>query len=345
MRENNLVQVLWVENDPTIIDAYPLEAEDYNIQLVNFTCWETAEVALRNEYNRWDAIILDAKCQVKYSDMDKAVPFLTQSINKIAEISREKNRLINWYILSGQGEEDISDAIPDTRLAWDKDWTESTNKKFYSKAGDREILFKRIRYHHSIKSENIIKNDLYKSVFNAIDFCKLNDDVDVKMVDLLLPIHFSETSNVSYNKLYTDARIIIEWIFRSMIDYGILPPSVICKNNGKEQLNLTWSSKFLAGNPSEKSNLEIVNNSAVFPKVIADIVKHIIYICGSNEHTCSSSVEDCLNVPEHLKFVDNSPYLLRSITFQLCEVILWYQKYLIYNPDPQINVLNWKDNN
>lgn len=342
MRVSDFIQVLWVENDPVVIDAYPLEAEDYNIQLVPFSCWEDAEVALRSDYDRWDAIILDAKCQVKASDIDKAIPFLTQSISKIAEISREKNKSINWYILSGQGEDDISDAIPDTRLAWDKDWTDSKNKKFYSKESDRQILFNRIKYHHSVKEDYLITNDLYRQVFNAIENCHLNDVVFVKMLELLKPIHFKTCDNTMYNKHFTDARIIIEWIFRSMIEWGILPSSVIIKSKGKEQLNLTWSSKFLAGVPDDKSNIEIVDNYIVFPKVIADIVKNLIYLCGSKEHTCTSSVDECLNVAEHIKSVGNSPYLLGSIALQLCEVILWYDGYLRINSDPERNTLNWK---
>ena len=160
MQIKDFIQVLWVENDPVVIEAYPLEAEEYGVQLVPFSCFDDAYTALREDYNRWDAIILDAKCKVKETDVDKAIPFLTQSTNRIAELAKDNNKTIKWYILSGQGEEAISDAIPDTRLAWDRDWTDSTNKKFYSKETDRGALFTRIKEHYCSSLEFQIKNDI-----------------------------------------------------------------------------------------------------------------------------------------------------------------------------------------
>ena len=44
--KENLIQVLWVEDDPQITRIYPMEAERYGIELVPFGCWEEAEKAL-----------------------------------------------------------------------------------------------------------------------------------------------------------------------------------------------------------------------------------------------------------------------------------------------------------
>lgn len=41
----NLIQVLWVEDDPDIINLYPMEAYRYGLELVPFSCWEEAEKA------------------------------------------------------------------------------------------------------------------------------------------------------------------------------------------------------------------------------------------------------------------------------------------------------------
>ena len=46
----NLIQVLWVEDDPQITLTYPLEAAQYGIQLVPFSCWEDAEKAGQQSY-------------------------------------------------------------------------------------------------------------------------------------------------------------------------------------------------------------------------------------------------------------------------------------------------------
>ena len=59
-----LIQVLWIEDDPVVTNSYPAEAEQYDLQLVHFPCWDDAKVALESNFNRWEAIILDAKCKV-----------------------------------------------------------------------------------------------------------------------------------------------------------------------------------------------------------------------------------------------------------------------------------------
>ena len=45
MEINDFIQVLWVEDDPEITVAYPLEAENYELQLVSFPCWDDAKAA------------------------------------------------------------------------------------------------------------------------------------------------------------------------------------------------------------------------------------------------------------------------------------------------------------
>lgn len=39
----NLIQVLWVEDDPIITKTFPMEAAAVNLELVPFGCWKDAE--------------------------------------------------------------------------------------------------------------------------------------------------------------------------------------------------------------------------------------------------------------------------------------------------------------
>ena len=71
--DTNLIQVLWVEDDPDNIQFYPIEASRYGLELVPFSCWEEAEKALVSDFKRWSAIILDAKCKYKKDDHDNAL--------------------------------------------------------------------------------------------------------------------------------------------------------------------------------------------------------------------------------------------------------------------------------
>ena len=52
MKENGLIQVLWVEDDPTVTKTYPLKAEIFDLQLVPFPCWDDAKIALERDYDK-----------------------------------------------------------------------------------------------------------------------------------------------------------------------------------------------------------------------------------------------------------------------------------------------------
>lgn len=345
MSIDNLFQVLWVENDPEVLESYPLEAENYNLQLVPFTSWETAEKALCEDYSRWDAIILDAKCQYKCNEADRAGRFLVQVTNKLEEITRLKGKRINWYILSGQSEESISELIPDTRKMWDGDWT----KGFYSKNMDRELLFKRIGIHVKKKFDFIITNDLYPKVFRAIEKLRLPDDVYIWMKDLLIPIHYpSELSDRDYNNRFKDLRKILEHIFRSMIDNGIVPPVFESNITEKEDaLNLSGISLFLANKLKDSEKLaekyHVVATKETLPKLLQEVVKNIIYATGSTVHTARENNDGKIKVyDQYLPFMDGSTNLLKSYVFSMCDLILWYSKYLDLHPDKEINALDWE---
>ena len=130
MKMYDLIQVLWVEDDPEVTESFPVAAEREGIELVPFLCWDDALEALKKDYDRWSAIVLDAKCKQHRDSTDNAIRFLGEALKDISRLSEKKNRIIPWYILTGGDESFISDSINDDRDAWDSDWTESSHKKY-----------------------------------------------------------------------------------------------------------------------------------------------------------------------------------------------------------------------
>ena len=97
----DLIQVLWVEDDPEVTEQYPLKAENFGLQLVAYSCWDDAKKALENNFDRWSAIILDAKCKFHQDSEDSAVVFLREALDDISTICVTKKRQIPWYVLTG----------------------------------------------------------------------------------------------------------------------------------------------------------------------------------------------------------------------------------------------------
>lgn len=334
--DNDLIKVLWVENDPVVLASYPDEAEQFGIDLVPYDCWDDARAALLSDYDSFDAIILDAKCKPHKDSLDNATRFLSEVFSDLGAIFMQKGRSLNWYVLSGEiGEKDEA-PIPEIRKQWDGDWP----KDFYSKTTDREHLYKRIQEHVVHRSNAIqIKTILYPDVFRAIVNCKLDKNASDAMVGLLEPIHFQGTSDLDYNNRIDSARKVLEYLFRSMIEMGVIPPFYRTVTNVKDSVNLTWCSKLLAGNPDQKSRTTC--KSEVFPRIIAEIVKNIIYAAGSKLHTSAAQNSAEMNIGGYLQSVGNTTFLIKSFALQLCDVLIWYERYLRAHPNPDENANNW----
>lgn len=350
---DKLIQVLWVEDDPEITFTYPLEAAHYGIQLVPYKCWEDAEKALCSDFKRWSAIVLDAKCKYKSNSHDNAAVFLTQAIHAIGTICAKHHRILPWYILSGGSEEELNDLIIDSREEWDGDW----KKKYYNKTTDRDLLFHRIPYHARVSLEMQIRLVYYADVFKAIRSAGLDDEVECHMEDLLLPIH-SDYPGKEYNNKMTLVRKCIELVFQSMAQHGILPN----KNKGdhlvmhdilvdrRGGINNTWCSLIIAGKDvcdKGGTNLRIKSKKNILPNVLKDSFQRLIEISAANEHAANKNANEeqqanSRDTSSFLESINNAPYLLRGMTMELCNIILWYAGYLDNNDDEEINALNWE---
>lgn len=363
MRNYDLIQVLWVENDPLVTNSYPGEADMHgDLQLTVFPCLEEAEVALESDYDRWQAIILDAKCQYKKGDADKADRFLMNVITRIGKIAARKNRTIPWYVLSGQGEDDIRDLIPDIN-EWDNSWFKLTNRRFYSKNGkikygkeerhERQLLFERIRTQVNLYKEELqIENDLYPDVFKALDDLDLAGEVGFHLMPLLRAIHFKGVSNADYNRRYLDLRKALEYIFRHMVKKGILPSNIVSKKE-KDSVNLSWSSLFLGGTQPENlnevkgsekifwSDIERLQAEPLLPKQLSSWLKEAIFQTGGAAHTAEAEAEIAMNLDKYLPQVGGSPYMLRSLAMGLCDFILWNDNFLKEHPYEEINAITF----
>lgn len=359
MRDNKLIQVLWVENDPMITSAYPREAEMVaGIELCPFPCWKEAESALEEDYKRWDAIILDAKCRYEKDDADKADRFLVNVFRRIEKLAERNKRTIPWYVLSGQGEDDIRDLIP-VDNEWDNDWMRIANRRFYSKNGkvmwkgkeedERRVLFDRIKTYVTYHCPELsIEYNLYPDVFTALDRLDLADAVGFHLMPLLIPIHFGDTSNDDYNRRYVDLRKALEHLFCDMVEKGILPPIVIRKSP-KENVNLSWSSLFLgASQPDNIDNLaesekkfwekvERKTDTPLLPKQFGQWLKAAVFQTGGAVHTSTEREEIAMNLDNYLPHVGGSPYMLRALAMGLCDFILWYDNFVKDHPDKKMN--------
>lgn len=348
---NELLKVLWVEDDPVVTRSYPTTAERHGLDLISFSCWDDAKIALQCDFYSWDAIILDAKCKPHKEDKDNAAKFLGVALSDIQTICGMNKHQINWYVLSGAGgleTQQINDLILEARMAWDADWTNTRRQYYYNKTKEEvELLFDRIKYHVSRSERTQIKTQLYKDVFDAIKYCKLNLEAEEEMIDLLQDICFPKGS-VDMKGRMASLRSVAECIFRSMIkQWGILPQEFITDAD-REKVNLTWSKRMLEGKNVTITNTNTNTNGTTYSypsqicnDLIKSYIKNIIELTGNFIHTGNTQLDSGCDIKQYLKQVNNSSYLVKSLTFGLCDVLLWFKSYIMANPDPTVNRTKW----
>ena len=149
-----LKQVLWVEDDPMVIEQYPLKAENFGLQLVAFPCWDEAKAALENDFDHWSAIILDAKCKYHRGSEDNAVVFLREALK---DIIKADDVVVELGCHVGNSTRIITQLTPKGKvIALDKSPESPENmKSLMEDQGSIEFLNKDVRLHTTL--EDVLK--------------------------------------------------------------------------------------------------------------------------------------------------------------------------------------------
>lgn len=341
MENIDLIQVLWVEDDPDVLESYPDEAYESGLELVSHLCWDDAKAALESDFPRWSAIILDAKCKYHRDSKDNAVEFLREALVDISTICEKKGRIIPWYVLTAGSETEVSDSINDKRLKWDDDWTKETHKKSYSKNGDRVALYERVKA-HAQKSCRIQIQEMYRDIYDQL--LKFNSDVCEDILTILEAIHFpSHHPDFNPKYFYNPLRKALEQIFRSLEKVNIIPDTFF--SNGIVNLNQCFM--FTIGNEAEKLRYKH-KGGGIAPRHIQDMMS-LIYNLGNvsshssvPSHPTELSDNEIQNYDNQIKSTGgDSKILVFSIALQFCEILQWMNNYIKKHPDKEDNRKEW----
>ena len=89
-----------------------------------------------------------------------------------------------------------------------------------------------------------------------------------------------------------------------------------------------------------------IESTNILPNVLKDSFQRLKEISAAYEHTVNKNANEqqqknSRQAPEFLESLGNPPYLLQSMTLELCNIILWYANYLEEHDDEELNALNW----
>lgn len=289
---------------------------------IDVTQFETALECmdeLKRHPNFYHAVILDAKGILKKGDQKTGLDGLRELRDFLKELNVKV--YLPHFIFTGQPDYQTNDLFKESF------------GEFFTKGRDEQLLINQIKESVSKKNEYIIQKK-YSKVFEAVD--RLLDYENHRyLTDLLVSIHY-EQDNIDDKLHFTQIRIILESLFRIANKVGILHDK--CISGGK--VNLTDASLFLSGDETRYAGVK--NAIPHFPKLISNAVRDMLFITGAASHTPDPQTDKNINLQQYRSQIQ-TPYLLFGLTFQLLDVLVWFDQYVTINDDYAKNVAQWTD--
>lgn len=311
------IQVLWVDDE--FKEDFVSFAEQEGIDIHHKKSAQEGKDELQKNYNSYHAVILDAKGIL---DKDDQLTNL-EGLRVIRDFLNEfnANNYLPYFIFTGQPDYQNNEVF------------RQSYGDFFTKGRDEQSLINKIKDCVLKKDEYIIQKR-YSKVFEAVD--RLLDYENHRyLTDLLVSIHY-EQDNIDDKLHFTQIRIILESLFRIANKVGILHDK--CISGGK--VNLTDASLFLAGDETRYAGVK--NAMPHFPKLISNAVRDMLFITGAASHTPDPQTDKNINLQQYRSQIQ-TPYLLFGLTFQLLDVLVWFDQYVTINNDYVKNIAQWTD--
>lgn len=306
-----MYHVLWLDDEWEKMPSFmTVSKEIYEIELVPCKYRKQGIQMLNQNLDKWDAVLLDAKMLEKSDNEVADISGLWNTINKINQLSSK--HYLPYFISTGQ---------PDLM---DNKMFGTAVGRFYIKERDDDQLFADMLEEIG-KAPRKKLEIMYQNVTDAIDSLGLGDQLKDSVFDILEAMHHpADHPDFKPVKNYNSLRQVIEKIFRVCAKYNVVPPQ--CFNNGN--INLTESSKYLAGQDTIHSGVRYGNvGDHILPSYIANIIRSILEVGNIHSHTVDLDEDDQRTIENFFGTMKDNYYIF-GLTLQLCEVIMWFDRYL-----------------
>ena len=150
-------------------------------------------------------------------------------------------------------------------------------------------------------------------------------------------MHFPK-SHPDFNPIlyYNQLRQILEYVYIEANKVAIIPDECISSTG---EVNLSQCCHYLSGNDATVLKIRYgERGERVVPKHIQDMMVHILTLGNINSHASRISEEDEHNLKNYInENVYNSRFLIYSLALQLCEIVMWMNRYIANHPNKDEN--------
>lgn len=310
--EDFFYNILWIDDEHETLGGTKGRAKRNGINLIPFKSLNGGMSELERNYPFYDGVLLDAKFFENEDDTKGSED--TDYVHRAKEQLLQLRKKFEVFVLTGQAE------------AYEDKTFKKAFTKVYKKGSDEEIdrLFTDIKEAATCQEDTQLRHS-YKRVF---DVCTEKYIGEYAGQDILNLLKVEDESNIDNH--FNAIRKIIEDLFSAFYMYKLLPAEFVTPN-----VALNQSSIFLAGQEqNEKTDAVYKQHRHLeethLPPQIAYYLRSILAITQSGSHRSS--------IDHHVRTV-KTPFLLRSVFFQLLDVLVWFKMYVDSNPKTE----NWEE--
>lgn len=309
--EDIFYNILWIDDQHLTLAGTKGRAKRHGINLIAFKSLNGGMSELERNYPFYDGVLLDAKFFENEDETEGSED--TVNVHRAKEQLLQLKKKFEVFVLTGQAE------------AYDDKTFKKAFTKVYKKGSDDEIdrLFADIKEAAASQEDTQLRLS-YKRVF---DVCTEKYIGEYAGQDILNLLKVEDESNIE--DYFNSIRKIIEDLFFAFHKFNLLPDEFV-----KPNLAINQSSIFLAGLEQNDRADGIYKQhrhleETHLPTQISHYLRSILAVTQSGSHRS--------HIDDHVRAV-KTPFLLKSVFYQLLDVIVWFKMYVDSNP----KIGNWE---
>jgi len=310
--EDIFYNILWIDDEHETLGGTKGRAKRNGINLFPFKSLNGGMSELERNYPFYDGVLLDAKFFENEDDTEGTED--TYNVHRAKEQLLLLKKKFEVFVLTGQAE------------AYEDKTFKKAFTKVYKKGSDDEIdrLFIDIKEAAASQLDTQLRHS-YKRVF---DVCTEKYVGEHAGKDILRLIKVDNESEIAKN--LTSIRDVVQDLFTAFQKFDLIPAEFVTPH-----IALNESSKFLAGKNYQGEYFDEKgyrhHDSTHLPKQIAAYMRNILGITQPGAHRTE--------IDDHIQSVQTH-FLMKSVLFQLLDVLVWFKIYVDSNPATQ----NWERN-
>lgn len=306
-----MYNILWIDDEHETLGGTKGRAKRNGINLVPFKSLNGGMGELSRNYPNYDGVLLDAKFFENEDDVKGSED--TYNVHRAKEELFQLRKRFEIFILTGQSE------------AYDDTTFQKAFKRVYKKGSDSDIqrLLNDIKDAANGQRDTQIRHE-YRRAFEVCSEKYIGEASGIDLLSLL-----KEEEEIGSEKYFNTIRKILEDLFLAFHKFNLLPSEFV-----NPQVSLNQSSIFLSGqDQNERTNARFKLHRHLeethLSRTVSNTIRSLLHIVQPGSHRSG--------VDKHVHLVNNS-YLLKSLTFQLLDVLVWFKIYIDSNPKKH----NWE---